>query len=308
MDFARLITPTDPAFLDLVREIHAERTDLQAAYPDPLGLGMRKWMGANGVLEYRERVGRFYPPLPPEHLRHTACGGTSEQSHLYTSIEDLQIVVELWETFSERSIGALSSVYDFGCGCGRLVRWFPLALERVRCFGSDVRVASVDWCRENLEGRFFANRVQPPLELESDSIELTVSLSIFSHLNRASNLAWIRELARVTRRDGLILLTTHGSFTLALTARSPEHQKSLSMSADEARAYLRSLERERFLFHRSPAELVAKLDGVEPDYGQAFFTQNFVGEEWREWVELVGYVPVALNLIQDFFVLRPKKR
>jgi len=52
---------------------------------------------------------------------------------------------------------------------------------------------------------------------------------------------------------------------------------------------------------------VAKLDGPEEDYGQAFFTDAFVREEWGERVELLGYVPAALNLIQDFFVLRPKK-
>jgi len=305
MDLARLLTPPGEGFLELLRSIHARRADLQAAFPDPLAPGMRQWMGVNGALEHPEEVAGFYPPVPPEELRHTACGGLTEQSHLYTGVEDFRVVAELFEIFARRPLEEIGRVYDFGCGCGRLLRWFGLGLEGVECVGSDVRAASVAWCGENLPGRYFANDVQPPLELETDSVDLVVSLSTFSHFNRASNLAWIEELARVCRPDGLILLTTHGAFALALISRSAEHQVGLNMKAGAAIDFLRRLTAERFLFHGVPAELIAKLDGPEDDYGQAFFTERFVEELWSPYVELVGCVPVGLNLFQDFYALRP---
>lgn len=306
MGFERLITPPDPAFPAVARRLWEERPDLQEAFPDPEGLDMRRWLGVSGLLEHADRLARFYPPVPPEHLRHTACGGLTEHSHLYTSVEDFRIVVQLWETFADRPIEGLGSVLDFGCGCGRLLRWFPLALPGLECFGAEVRGASAEWCRANLRGTFLNNGTQPPLDLPDDSVELVVSLSVFSHLNRASNLAWIRELVRVCKPDGMLLLSTHGAFSLAVTARSREHQEGLQLSPDEARRYLRELERERFLYHPAPADLVSRLDGPEPDYGQAFFTDRFVRQEWGDLVEVLGYVPVALNLIQDFLVLRPR--
>ena len=241
-------------------------------------------------------------------MRHTACGGLTEHSHLYTSIEDFETLVQLWETFGERPASSLRSVLDFGSGCGRILRWFPLALPALACIGAEVRAASVEWCRANLRGTFLHNGTQPPLELPDDSVELVVSLSVFSHLNLESNRAWIRELVRVCRPGGMLLLSTHGAFSLAVTARSPEHQEGLQLEPGEARRYLRALEKERFLYHAAPADLVVRLDGPEADYGQAFFTDRFVREEWGELVEVLGYVPVALNLIQDFFVLRPRKQ
>ena len=306
MDPARLLTPRTEGFLDVIRAIHARRPDLQEAFPDPEGPGMAQWMGVSGVLEYPEEVQVHYPPVPPEHLRHTACGGLTEHSHLYTSVEDFRTVCELYEIYTGRPVSGLRSVYDFGCGCGRLLRWFPVGIEGVECVGSDVRAASVEWCAANLEGRFFTNDLQPPLELADDSMDLVVSLSTFSHFNRRSNEAWIRELARVCKPDGLILVTTHGAFALALISRSAEHQKGLFMAADEAVDYLRRLQAERYLFHPVPEDLVEKLDGPEPEYGQAFFTERFVERDWSEWVEPLGCVPVGLSLFQDFHALRPR--
>ena len=139
-----------------------------------------------------------------------------------------------------------------------------------------------------------------------DSTWWVVSLSTFSHFNRRSNEAWIRELARVCKPDGLILVTTHGGFALALISRSAEHQKGLYMEASKAVDFLRRLGKERFLFHGVPEDLVEKLDGPEPEYGQAFFNERFVEEDWSEHVEMLGAVPVGLSLFQDFYALRPR--
>lgn len=306
MDLATLLTPRGEGFLEKLRSIHANRPDLQEVFPDPLGLGMRQWMGVNGPLEYPEKLGGFYPPIPPECLRHTACGGLTEQSHLYSSVEDFRVVCELYEIYADRPITELGSVYDFGCGCGRLLRWFPVGIEGLQCVGSDVRKASIDWCGDSLEGRYFTNDVQPPLELEDDSIDLVVSLSTFSHFNRRSNHAWIRELARVCKPGGLILISTHGAFALALISRSEEHQKGLFMERAQSVDFLRRLQREHFLFHAVPTDLVEKLDGPEAEYGQAFFNELFVREDWKPYVEVLGSVPVGLSLFQDFYALRPR--
>lgn len=254
-----------------------------------------------------ERVARAFPPLPPEALRATVCGGATLASHLYTGAEDFRMLGELFEVFAERPLAGVASVLDFGCGCGRALRWFERALPDARIVGTDVRAAAIDWCRASLRGDYVANDVLPPLPLPDASIELTFALSVFSHLSREQAFAWLRELARVTRPDGLLLITTHGAFAAAVCARSPEHQQLLQMSPDEAHAVLRRLAPERFVHRVLPAAIRRSADGVADDYGQAFFTEEFVRRDWGDLVELVGCVPCGLNLFQDVFALRPRR-
>lgn len=304
VDLRNLINPTSDEFLATAREIFAGRPDLQEAYGSWEDLGFHKWLAVNGGLEY-PALAPCYPPVPPKELRDTACGGPTEQTHLYTSLEDFLAVVDLWETYARRPITDVAAVLDFGCGCGRLLRRFPMGLQGISCHGADVRAAAVDWCRSHLPGSFHHNAPRPPLDLPDDAFDLVVSLSVFSHLNRASNLAWIRELSRVTKPDGLLLLTTHGAFALNVIHRSAEHQDILRITAAEARDYLRRLEAERFIFHPISKEWARSLDGVEEDYGQVFFTPGFVQEEWAPYVRIAGYVPASLSLFQDFLALTP---
>jgi len=306
VEFAELITPTDPRFMDFARQVHAGRQDVREAFPDFNGVDFRKWLAVNGVREYPDQLAQFYPSVPPDTLRRIACGGSTEHSHLYTSVDDFRTVTELWTVFADRPIRAIHSVYDFGCGCGRLMRWFSMALPELTCRGSDVQPNSIEWCQQNLRGDYFVNAIHPPLALPDRCVDLVVALSVFSHLRLKSNLAWIHELARVCRPDGLILLSTHGAFALALLHRSDEHQRDLHITASEARTSLRNLSQKEFIYHRLAASNLPGADGVEDDYGQAFFTEPFARKQWAQAVDVLGCVPAALSATQDMYVLQPR--
>src|SRR5439155_14229287 len=101
------------------------------------------------------------------------------------------------------------AVLDFGCGCGRVTRYFHGLAGEVA--GSDVSDAAIEWCRANLGfGRFEVNGPAPPLVFEDESFDLVYALSVFTHLTDDLQLAWRDELRRVLRPDGRLLLTTHG--------------------------------------------------------------------------------------------------
>jgi SAM-dependent methyltransferase len=305
MNLAALFAPHDPGLARAARELHAQRPDLRAAFPDPASVDFWRWVRVHGVIE-DARIAAFHPAVPPVELRATACGGTEAQSHLHTGAEDFRTVAELFETFAERDIDSVRDVLDFGCGCGRLLRWFHTALPGCRLVGADVRAASIAWCRVNLLGTFLANGVLPPLDLPDDAVDLTVALSVFSHLSREQSIAWMAELARVTRPDGLILATTHGAFALAVVGRSREHQVSLRIAAGEVPALMRTLARDGFVHRVLPPAGLARADGVADDYGQTFLGETFARTHWRRDVEVLGCVPAALNLFQDVYLLRPR--
>ena len=304
--FATRLLPDAPGLRAAALGVWEARPDLREAFGSPESDGFARFLALSGTLEFPGEIGRWFPPIPPEELRATACGGPTPLSFLTTSVADLETVVELFDVFGAKPWDEVESVLDFGCGCGRFLRWMPTALPGARAVGVDVRAASVEWCRANLAGEFLVGATEPPLALETDSMDLVVALSVFSHLDRGSARAWMAELARVCRPDGRILATTHGAFALAVACRSAAHQHGLEMTEDDARRMLRELDRETFLFHRSSAEAVATADGVEEGYGQAFLTPRFVAESWSDLVEPVGCVPVGLNLFQDVHVLRPR--
>ena len=103
----------------------------------------------------------------------------------------------------------LNSVLDFGCGCGRVTRWWSDFDGRVS--GSDVSAPAIEWCRANLPfARFEQNALAPPLVFEDESFDLVYALSVFTHLTADLQTAWRDELRRVLRPGGLLLLTTHG--------------------------------------------------------------------------------------------------
>jgi len=100
-------------------------------------------------------------------------------------------------------------VLDFGCGCGRVTRYFNEHAGTVA--GSDVNQKAVAWCRDQLRfARFEVNGLAPPLAFTDESFDLVYALSVFTHLTDDLQLAWRDELRRVLRPGGRLLITTHG--------------------------------------------------------------------------------------------------
>ncbi len=300
-----LIAPDSFQFRTLARTTWNEREDLRAAYSDPDTEAFDRWIAVNGVLEYPNRFSRYFPQIPPADLRMTGCGGSEAHGHLWSGIEDLEVVVDTYQTFSDKPFEEVESILDFGSGCGRLLRWFDRGLKSASLTGIDVRKQSVEWCRENLRGDFHIGPFDPPTELPSDSFDLVVALSLFSHFTRESNIAWLRELTRVCRPDGHMILTTHGALSLAAIAISPDHQKSFFMNETRAREILRTFHADTFHYHTPPVEWRDSLE-VGENYGQAFMNEAFAAAEWSEHVEILGCIPARLFRFQDVFVVKPR--
>lgn len=151
-------------------------------------------------------------PMPPAELR--AWVGPREEERYENPTRGLvyaDIPAELYDT-----------VFDFGCGCGRVARQLILQEQRPRRYvGVDLHPAMIGWCRHNLEplAREFTflhhdvldPLVNPgpekpgalPLPVEDSSVSLFEALSVYTHIVERNLPFYFAEMARVLRPDGL---------------------------------------------------------------------------------------------------------
>jgi SAM-dependent methyltransferase len=113
------------------------------------------------------------------------------------------------------------SVFDFGCGCGRVARQLILQVPRPRRYvGVDVHPQLIAWCRENLQPaapgfEFYHHDVTDklvnagegkpdvlPFPASDESVTLFEALSIFTHIVERQLGFYLREATRVLRPDG----------------------------------------------------------------------------------------------------------
>ena len=111
-----------------------------------------------------------------------------------------------------RSLDGAKRILDFGCGCGRVLRFFENRPLSCRLFATDIDEEAVSWCGNNLASlaTFSRNGDQPPLEFESDFFDLILAISVFTHLPEALELSWLSELLRVAKPGAILLLSFHG--------------------------------------------------------------------------------------------------
>jgi SAM-dependent methyltransferase len=144
------------------------------------------------------------PSLPPRRLM-VRVAGTADADWFVRSGRAAYDAIAAHVPLDE-----VSSVLDFGCGCGRVLRYWRDRPGTV--FGTDQDAGAVDWCAAHLPFAHVArNDLAPPLAHDDDSFDLVYALSVFTHLTAELQSAWRDELRRVLRPGGRLLLTTHGA-------------------------------------------------------------------------------------------------
>lgn len=182
-------------------------------------------------------------------------------------------------------------VLDWGVGCGRVARHFA-TLPNVALVGVDIDNDNVRWCANNLRGVYHTVDLMPPAPLAEGSFDLIYSCSVLSHLTAPVADAWLLEIARVLKPNGIALLSYNGSSNLAsyLGKRPVELARVLG----------------REMFDR---DVNHDLDGFIPsaDYYRASFAEDWWWSKvFRRRLDLIDVEIAAVSGHQDIAVLRRK--
>jgi SAM-dependent methyltransferase len=122
-------------------------------------------------------------------------------------------------------------VLDFGCGAGRTLRHFLGEAEQGELWGTDIDARSIAWVQDNLCPPLHALRCgsAPPLQFEGSSFDLVWAISVFTHLTDQS-LAWLAELHRVLKPEGLLMASYTGRWSSELLAGEPWEEDRIGMN------------------------------------------------------------------------------
>jgi len=155
------------------------------------------------------------------------------------------------------SFADVERVLDFGCGCGRTLRWLMESYPATHFYGADVYADAIDWCARNLpDGAFVNSKPEPPLPFESSYFDVVYCFSVFTHLDERMQDMWLIEIKRILKPGGIVILTVHGD-------------RAACTLDEEAAGILKGT---GFVHQRS-----RKLAGIVPDwYNTSWHSQTYI--------------------------------
>jgi len=249
-------------------------------------------------------AGARIPALPPEEVQcHTVgAAGTAALTEGYQFFHLIRSVCDAWG----RHQGKHTVVLDYGCGWGRITRFFLTTYDNGSVHGVDVDPSMIDYCRSLIGvGQYAVTTGRPPLEFPDGSVDLLYAYSVFSHLSPRLQDALVADFHRIVRPGGFVFLTTRlrrfidqcaamngapglDAYCTALAAAFRE--------ADVAKAQFDAGE---FVFRPYPPGI----DGLGPDYGEAVVPRAYAERRWRSLFRLIDFIDDADRLPQACFVL-----
>src|SRR2546421_5896257 len=129
-----------------------------------------KWVNLEGP-SLCPFLARYLPTLPDERFQ-VEFVGVSGPEAVTTGAE----IHDLFKRLYEQHAGPLlpsHRVLDFGCGWGRVIRFFLKEIEPDNLYGIDFNEQAIAACQAtNRWCRFLRTAETPPTDFESDSIEL----------------------------------------------------------------------------------------------------------------------------------------
>jgi SAM-dependent methyltransferase len=176
-----------------------------------------------GVLDALQRGKYGGVPLPPAGLRYRVLYRVLDPARfLDTGLNAVQDVRSALGRHG-RALQDFEHVLDFGCGCGRVLRW--LGAMEGSIVGTDVHGKTIRWCRQSIPfASFEKNAATPPLPFEQGAFDLILCLSVIDHMDPSGQEAWLKELKRVARPGAFLLVTFLGRIASATLAQ-PEKEE-----------------------------------------------------------------------------------
>jgi SAM-dependent methyltransferase len=159
----------------------------------------------------------------------------------------------------------------------------------LKVHGCDIDGEAVEWCGQNLDsGEFSVIPPFPPTSYPDSSFDLIIGFSVFTHLTREAQGAWLSEMSRLIAPGGLFLASVHGE----------------SVTGDQVPERIQDLMRKGILDDAQDATL----NGIAPDgyYRGVYQTHEYTLREYSRYFEVLDYIKRGVGNRQDLVVMRAR--
>lgn len=225
-------------------------------------------------------------PAPPLKLLSRVDGSTSPEFYLLKGAQNYREFIHLIERHSATS--PLSTLLDWGCGSGRLAGFFLKYSNIPQIHGCDIDAEAVAWANEHFpQGTFQTIPLHPPTQYSDNQFDSIISFSVLTHLDRDNQNAWLEEMRRILKPEGLFIATVHGVKAAQVLLPKSDVEKLRSEGV-----------------HDTLHDTV--LNGVAPDgyYRASFQTKDYIAWNWKRYFQIVEIVEQGASNYHDIVVMR----
>ncbi len=248
------------------------------------------------------------PGFPPRDLQNQFVGSSGEAT--LREADRFYRVLKTACAKAGRPLERESRVLDFGCGWGRILRFFLREVASQNLYGVDVDPDVIAVCKSLFShGQFETVPAQAPTQLPSESFDVIYAYSVFSHLNEEISLQWFKEFARLLKPGGLLLATTQGRSFIDFCEeqrRKPVREngwfEALARSFTDREQVLRDYDEGKFLHAPTGG------GDFRPSsfYGETMIPPRYVERAYTPFLELVDFRDDRALLPQALITMRKR--
>ena len=148
-------------------------------------------------------------PVQTPGLAFLVCGQYDLESMYHNGLKGANWITDLLEK-NGLCIDEFDSILDFGCGCGRVLRFWK-GLIHAKIYGTDYNPSLIRWCEDNLPFvSVSVNDMHSRTGYVDNFFDIVYTISVFTHLSREMQSCCLDELIRITKPGGYIIITVHG--------------------------------------------------------------------------------------------------
>jgi 2-polyprenyl-3-methyl-5-hydroxy-6-metoxy-1,4-benzoquinol methylase len=261
-----------------------------------------EWLNVNTAAV--SKFAEVLPTLPAENVQLQFVGKAGDEA-----LVEGHMLARAFKDLYRQYVGPFTlstRVLDYGCGWGRITRFFLKDVAAGNLWGIDCNKGIIDFCREsNPWSRFELNDPMPPTDLPADQFDLVFSYSVFTHMREDVHFAWLDELGRLVKPGGLLILSVRPrqfiSYCATLTAVSGRSHKQpdalVGLFPNPERA-LANYDGGSFVF------VPYRYSSYGEWCGEACISRAYVQREWTSRFELLDFVDDPDRFMQNLVVLR----
>jgi 2-polyprenyl-3-methyl-5-hydroxy-6-metoxy-1,4-benzoquinol methylase len=245
------------------------------------------------------------PGFPSDEIQRNSVGSVGQHNlmeafNFYSEIK--RYAIELGQPITENT-----STLDFGCGWGRIIRFFLKDTPAENIYGIDVDQAMIDICSSTIRhGNYIKVNALPPAEIGDEKFHIIYAYSVFSHLAESVHIEWVEEFSRILKPGGVLFATTQSRSFIELcqSLRGKTHEfawyNALANSFVDTEASLADYDNGKFLY--SPTGGGETRDASF--YGEAIIPPSYVKREWTKYFSFYDFVDDPSRCSQSIIVVQ----